>query len=109
MEYATLGGGCFWIIDSVFRKLKGVLDVVSGYSGGLFKSNPTYEDVAGGRTGHAQVCQIRFDSNIISFDTLLKVFFMCHDPTQLNREDYFTGIKLESVSKYHVVMYHDEK
>ena len=83
-EIATLGGGCFWCLDGIFRDLKGIEKVESGYSGGQTK-NPSYRDVCSGRTGHAEVVQVTFDPTIVSFRALLGVFFTIHDPTTLNR------------------------
>jgi peptide-methionine (S)-S-oxide reductase len=83
-EVATLRGGCFWCTEAVFSEIKGVLKVEPGYSGGSL-ANPTHEQVSTGTTGHAEVVQITFDSSIISFREILKVFFATHDPTTLNR------------------------
>src|SRR5262249_40988919 len=86
-RYATaiLGGGCFWCLDAVFRDLDGVIGIESGYAGGK-TANPTYEDVCGGTTGHAEVVRITFDPAVVSFRDLLGVFFTIHDPTTLNRQ-----------------------
>lgn len=100
METATLGGGCFWCLDAVFRELRGVETVVSGYSGGLLE-NPTYRDVCSGMTGHAEVTQITFDPEVISFRDLLGVFFTIHDPTTLNRQGADVGTQYRSVIFYH--------
>ena len=83
LEKATLGGGCFWCTEAVFQDLKGVYKVVSGYAGGQVE-NPTYHQVCTGRTGHAEVIQVTFDPEIISFEDLLYVFWRTHDPTTLN-------------------------
>jgi peptide-methionine (S)-S-oxide reductase len=99
-ETATLGGGCFWCLDAVFRELRGVETVVSGYSGGLLE-NPTYRDVCSGMTGHAEVIQITFDPEVISFRDLLGVFFTIHDPTTLNRQGADVGTQYRSVIFYH--------
>jgi peptide-methionine (S)-S-oxide reductase len=85
LETATLGAGCFWCVEAVFDELRGVQDVVSGYSGGHTK-NPTYEQVCSETTGHAEVVQLRFEPQQISFADILRVFFTVHDPTQLNRQ-----------------------
>src|SRR5262245_22064643 len=89
-EVATLAGGCLWCLDSVFRDLKGVEKVESGYSGGQYP-NPTYRDVCSGMTGHAEVVQITFDPSVVSFRDLLSVFFTIHDPTTLNRQGADVG------------------
>jgi peptide-methionine (S)-S-oxide reductase len=97
---ATLGGGCFWCTEAVFNELKGVLKVEPGYSGGSV-TNPTYEKVCTGKTGHAEVVQITFNSNIISFREILEVFFSTHDPTTLNRQGVDVGTQYRSVIFYH--------
>lgn len=93
---ATFGGGCFWCLEAVFERLKGVSDVTSGYAGGE-DPNPTYERVCGGRTGHAEVVRITFDPEVVSFTTLLEVFFLSHDPTTLNRQGADIGTQYRSV------------
>jgi len=100
MEIATLGGGCFWCTEAVFSELKGVLKVEPGYSGG-WVVNPTYEQVCTGKTGHAEVVQITFEPNIISFREILMVFFSTHDPTTLNRQGADVGTQYRSVIFYH--------
>ena len=95
-ETAVLGGGCFWCLDAVFRGLKGVISVESGYAGGA-KPNPTYEEVCGGRTGHAEVVRVTFDPAKLSFRDLLTVFFTIHDPTTLNRQGNDVGTQYRSV------------
>lgn len=100
METATLAAGCFWCVEAVFDDLKGVEDVVSGYSGGHVE-NPTYREVCDGTTGHAEVIQIRFDPEVISFKEILQVFFSVHDPTTLNRQGYDTGTQYRSAIFYH--------
>lgn len=102
-EVATFGGGCFWCLEAVFEETRGVLDVVSGYAGGEVK-NPTYEQVCSGTTGHAEVVQITFDPTIISYEELLKIFWLIHDPTTLNRQGNDVGTQYRSV-----IFYHDEK
>ncbi len=97
---ATLAGGCFWCLDTVFRDLRGVSQVVSGYMGGRV-ANPTYNDVCTGTTGHAEVIQISFDPSIISFRELLEVFFTLHDPTTLNRQGADVGTQYRSAIFYH--------
>ncbi|GEM_PF-37154 len=99
-EKATFGAGCFWCVEAVFQRLKGVQSVVSGYSGGAI-DNPTYKQVCGGTTGHAEVCQISYDSSIISFKELLEVFWQVHDPTTLNRQGNDEGTQYRSVVFYH--------
>ncbi len=99
-EVTTLGGGCFWCLEAVYDELKGVEDVVSGYSGGN-PANPSYEQVCSGMTGHAEVTQIRFDPAVISFDQILDVFFTIHDPTTLNRQGNDVGTQYRSVIFYH--------
>jgi peptide-methionine (S)-S-oxide reductase len=99
-EVATLGGGCFWCLEAVFDELRGVTDVVSGYSGGQVE-NPTYEQVCGGHTGHAEVVHVTFDPEEISFRDLLGVFFTIHDPTTLNRQGADVGTQYRSVIFYH--------
>jgi peptide-methionine (S)-S-oxide reductase len=98
-ETATLAGGCFWCLEAVYDDLKGVEDVVSGYSGGTVE-RPTYEQVCTGRTGHAEVVQIKFDPKVISFAEILKVFFTIHDPTTLNRQGADAGTQYRSAIFY---------
>ena len=99
-EIATLGGGCFWCLDAVFRQLRGVERVESGYAGGT-TVNPSYRDVCSGATGHAEVVQVTFDPNVISFRDLLGVFFTIHDPTTLNRQGADVGPQYRSIVLYH--------
>lgn len=99
-EIATFGGGCFWCIEAVFVELRGVQKVESGYAGGA-TSSPTYEAVCTGRTGHAEVVQITFDPQTISFHDLLEVFFATHDPTTPNRQGADVGTQYRSVIFYH--------
>ena len=94
-EIATLGGGCFWCLEAVFEHLNGVSSVVSGYTGGQVEC-PTYEEVCGKRTGHAEVIQITFDPSIVTFRTVLEVFFATHDPTTLNRQGNDVGPQYRS-------------
>lgn len=103
MEVTTLGGGCFWCTEAVFSQLKGVEKVESGYSGGALE-NPTYEQVSTGMTGHAEVVQITFDPDVISFKELLEIFFSTHDPTTLNRQGQDVGTQYRSV-----IFYQDDK
>lgn len=99
-EVATLGGGCFWCLEAVFEQLRGVESVESGYAGGTV-ANPSYEQVCGGDTGHAEVVQITFDPAVLSFAELLDVFFDIHDPTTLNRQGGDTGTQYRSAIFYH--------
>ena len=89
-QNATLGGGCFWCLEAIFNELKGIEQVLSGYSGGAV-SNPTYKQVCTGSTGHAEVVQLKFDPQEISFKEILQVFFSIHDPTTLNRQGADVG------------------
>jgi peptide-methionine (S)-S-oxide reductase len=100
LETATLAGGCFWCLEAVFDDLKGVESVVSGYAGGTVR-NPTYEQVCGGNTGHAEVTQLSFDPSVVSFKELLEVFFTIHDPTTLNRQGADVGTQYRSAVFYH--------
>ena len=103
METATLAGGCFWCTEAVFQKLNGVATVVPGYTGGHV-DNPTYDQVSTGNTGHAEAIQITFDPQIISFQTLLDIFWQLHDPTTLNQQGADHGSQYRSA-----IFYHDEK
>jgi len=100
METATLAAGCFWCVEAVFDDLKGVEDVVSGYSGG-HTENPTYREVCSETTGHAEVVQVRFDPSVISYADILRVFFAVHDPTTLNRQGNDIGTSYRSAIFYH--------
>jgi len=95
----VFGGGCFWCTEAVFKMLKGVISVDPGYAGGNVK-NPAYEEVCNGRTGHAEVVKIEYDSEIIPLETLLTVFFATHDPTTLNRQGNDIGEQYRSVILY---------
>ncbi len=99
-ETATLGGGCFWCLDAVFRGLKGVSRVVSGYAGGHVP-NPTYEQVCGKKTGHAEVVRVEFDPAEIAFADILRVFFTIHDPTTKDRQGADVGPQYRSVVFFH--------
>ena len=99
-ETATLAAGCFWCVEAVFDDLRGVEDVVSGYSGG-HRDNPTYQEVCSETTGHAEVVQIKFDPEELSYRDLLRVFFTVHDPTQLNRQGNDIGTSYRSAIFYH--------
>jgi peptide-methionine (S)-S-oxide reductase len=99
-ELATLGGGCFWCLEAVYKDLKGVESAVSGYAGGHV-GDPTYEQVCGGRTGHAEVVQIAFDPQVITYRDLLDVFFTIHDPTTKDRQGADVGPQYRSIILYH--------
>lgn len=99
-ETATLAGGCFWCLEAVFQQVKGVSQVVSGYSGGHVV-NPTYEQVCAKNTGHAEVVQISFNPEVVSFKELLEVFFTIHDPTTLNRQGNDVGPQYRSAIFFH--------
>ena len=103
MSTTTLGGGCFWCLEAAFQKLNGVTKVVSGYADGSIE-NPTYQQICTGTTGHAEVVQISYDPEVISFRTLLEVFFTIHDPTTLNRQGADTGTQYRST-----ILYHDDE
>lgn len=98
-DYAILASGCFWCTETIFDNVNGVLSVVPGYIGGSTE-NPTYEQVCSGNTGHAEAVKIEYDSNIISFDELLEVFFKTHDPTTLNRQGNDVGTQYRSAIFY---------
>jgi peptide-methionine (S)-S-oxide reductase len=95
-EIAILGGGCFWCLEAVYNELRGVESVISGYAGGSV-ANPSYEQVCGGRTGHAEVVQISFDPSVITYRDILDVFFTIHDPTTLNRQGADVGTQYRSI------------
>ena len=102
-QKATLAGGCFWCLEAVYDLVNGVVSVESGYSGGR-RPNPTYEQVCSGATGHAEVVQITFDPEVVSFRDLLDIFFAIHDPTTLNRQGADAGTQYRSA-----IFYHDEE
>ena len=104
LEYMTVGGGCFWCVEAVFNEIKGVKKVISGYTGGNAPGKPTYREICSGLTGHAEVVQITFESNIISYEDLLIIFMTSHDPTTLNRQGGDIGTQYRSV-----IYYHDEE
>ena len=95
MEQAILGGGCFWCVEGAYKRIKGIQSALPGYAGGP-RPNPTYEEVCSGATGHAEIVIIDYDPEIISFDTILEVFFTVHDPTQLNRQGNDVGTQYRS-------------
>ncbi len=99
-DTATFATGCFWCTEAIFQRMKGVEKVISGYSGGSVP-NPTYEEVCTGTTGHAECCQVIYDSSVVSFDELLAVFWKTHDPTTLNRQGNDVGTQYRSVVFYH--------
>jgi peptide-methionine (S)-S-oxide reductase len=99
-QTATLAGGCFWCIETVFNRLRGVESAVSGYMGG-YTTNPTYKDICNGDTGHAEVVQVTFDPDVISYRDLLDVFFTLHDPTQLNHQGNDVGTQYRSAIFWH--------
>ena len=101
-ETATLGGGCFWCLDAAYRDIDGVTHVVSGYAGGQ-SASPTYERVSAGATGHAEVVQVEFDPDVITYAEILDIFWALHDPTTLNRQGADVGTQYRAV-----VLYHDD-
>lgn len=101
IQVATVGGGCFWCTEAVFQEVKGVENVVSGYSGGKVPGKPTYREICSGLTGHAEVVQITFDANVISYQDILIIFMTTHDPTTLNRQGADRGTQYRSVIFYH--------
>ncbi|HSX05012.1 MAG TPA: peptide-methionine (S)-S-oxide reductase MsrA [Candidatus Saccharimonadales bacterium] len=103
MQQATLGGGCFWCLDAFYRRIAGVMRVESGYSGGR-TAHPTMAEVYGGKSGHAEVAQVTFDSKKITYREILEIFFVMHDPTTLNRQNYDVGEEYRSI-----ILYHDDK
>ncbi len=100
IEMATFGGGCFWCIEAILQRLEGVEKVVSGYAGGSMP-NPDYRSVCNGNTGHAEVVQVSFDKDVLSYEELLIVFMSSHDPTSLNKQGADTGTQYRSVIYYH--------
>jgi peptide-methionine (S)-S-oxide reductase len=103
LDTATFGAGCFWCVEAVFQQLEGVDTVISGYSGGTVK-NPSYEAVCSGNTGHAEVCQIYFDAQKITFEELCQVFYLTHNPTTLNKQGNDRGTQYRSA-----IFFHNEK
>lgn len=101
LQAITVGGGCFWCTEAVFQEVKGVENVVSGYSGGNVPGRPTYREICSGLTGHAEVVQITFDANVISYEDILVIFMTTHDPTTLNRQGADRGTQYRSVIYYH--------
>ena len=101
LQIATFGGGCFWCTEAVFQEVKGVEKVVSGYSGGNVPGHPTYREICSGLTGHAEVVQISFDVDVISYEDILVIFMTTHDPTTLNMQGADRGTQYRSVIYYH--------
>lgn len=101
LQVATVGGGCFWCTEAVFQEVKGVEKIISGYSGGTVPGHPTYREICSGLTGHAEVVQITFDANVISYEDILIIFMTTHDPTTLNRQGADRGTQYRSVIFYH--------
>ena len=104
LQLATIGGGCFWCTEAVFQDVRGIEKVVSGYSGGNVPGYPTYREICSGLTGHAEVIQITFNANVISYEDILVVFMTTHDPTTLNQQGADRGTQYRSV-----IFYHDDK
>lgn len=100
IQEATFGAGCFWCVEACFRELKGVTGVFPGYAGGTIK-DPAYREVCSGRTGHAEVVRVEFDSSVVAYDKLLEVFWFVHDPTTLNRQGNDIGEQYRSVVFFH--------
>lgn len=107
MEIATFGGGCFWCTNAIFKRVRGVIRVETGYSGGT-TANPSESQVHEKNTGHAEVIQIQFDPAVIGYKKLVEIFFLTHDPTSLNKQDYDVGPQYRSVIFFHNVRQHKE-
>lgn len=103
IEQATLGAGCFWCVEAFFNEVNGIVKAISGYSGGNAPGTPTYREICSGLTGHAEVIRIEFDSDIISFEEILFLFYTAHNPTTLNKQGADVGTQYRSV-----IFYHDE-
>jgi peptide-methionine (S)-S-oxide reductase len=101
LKLATFGGGCFWCTEAIFLEVNGIEKVVSGYSGGNAPGKPTYREVCSGLTGHAEVIQVTYDADVISYEDILVIFMTTHDPTQLNRQGADVGTQYRSVIYYH--------
>jgi len=101
LQIATVGGGCFWCTETVFQEVKGVEQVISGYSGGNVPGRPTYREVCSGLSGHAEVVQVTFDANVITYEDILVIFMTTHDPTTLNKQGADRGTQYRSVIYYH--------
>lgn len=100
LQKTTLGGGCFWCVEAVYKELRGIHQIISGYAGGDLP-NPTYQQICTGQTGHAEVIQLTFDADVISFQEILEIFWATHDPTTLNRQGNDVGTQYRSVIFYH--------
>lgn len=100
-EVMTVGGGCFWCTEAIFQQVKGVENVVSGYTGGTAPGKPTYREICSGLTGHAEVVQATFDASVITYEELLVIFMTTHDPTTLNKQGADVGTQYRSVIYYH--------
>ena len=101
LQLTTFGAGCFWCTEAVFQEVKGVKTVVSGYSGGSVPGKPTYREICSGLTGHAEVVQVAFNANVISYEDILVIFMTTHDPTTMNRQGADRGTQYRSVIYYH--------
>ena len=101
LEVATVGGGCFWCTEAVFNHVRGVEEVISGYTGGNAPGKPTYREICSGLTGHAEVVKVTFDANIISYKDIIEIFMTTHDPTTLNRQGADVGTQYRSVIYYY--------
>jgi peptide-methionine (S)-S-oxide reductase len=100
-ETATFGGGCFWCTEAIFEEINGIIDIKSGFSGGTVPGKPTYREVCSGLTGHAEVIQLRYDPELISFQNIISIFMTTHDPTTLNRQGADCGTEYRSIILYH--------
>ena len=101
LQLATIGGGCFWCTEAVFQQVNGIKKVVSGYSGGRAPGHPTYREICSGLTGHAEVIQITFQPDVITYEDILVIFMTTHDPTTLNQQGADKGTQYRSVIYYH--------
>jgi len=104
LQIATLGGGCFWCTEAVFQEIKGIENIVVGYTGGNAPGHPTYREICSGLTGHAEVIQVTFNPHIVSYEDILVIFMTTHDPTTINRQGGDVGTQYRSV-----IYYHDDK
>lgn len=100
-ETATFGGGCFWCTEAIFQEINGIIDIKSGFSGGTVPGKPTYREVCSGLTGHAEVIQVQFDVDLISYKSIISIFMATHDPTTLNRQGADVGTEYRSIILYH--------
>ena len=106
LDTITLGAGCFWCVEALFKEIGGVWRVISGYMGGTLE-NPSYESICGGNTGHAEVVQLQYDSSVVSLETILDWFWKSHDPTTLNRQGADVGTQYRSAIFYHIEAHRD--